>query len=71
MMRVMLMACWCANLGLLGVVFLTEGMRWYVYILGAIWPAQLALGVRVWLVRDRDVGIVENEKEKPKGGKHG
>ncbi|KAF8862458.1 hypothetical protein BDZ45DRAFT_739442 [Acephala macrosclerotiorum] len=56
---VLLMAVWCANLGLIFVVLGTEGRRWYVYVLATVWPMQIVMGVRVLVVGEREVVRVE------------
>ncbi|KUJ11954.1 uncharacterized protein LY89DRAFT_688438 [Mollisia scopiformis] len=69
MLKVLFTAVWCANLGLLVVVFFAEGMKCYVFILAAVWPVQVVMGLRVWLVSESEVGkmvgkVGEKEKEK-------
>ncbi|CZR59770.1 uncharacterized protein PAC_09664 [Phialocephala subalpina] len=76
LLRVLLMAVWCANLGLLCVVLGTEGRRWYVYVLATVWPMQVVMGLKIWMAGEKEVvsirervGEKEKEKEREKGEK--
>ncbi|KAE8442807.1 hypothetical protein EG329_002840 [Mollisiaceae sp. DMI_Dod_QoI] len=64
--KVLLTAVWCANLGLLVMVFGTEGCRWYVFVLAAVWPAEVVIGIKIFFVGEKEFVRVEKVAEKRK-----
>lgn len=66
MLRVLLAAVWSANTGLLGVLFGMKEKMWYLYVLGAVWPAQAVMGLAVLFVGEEVNGKVTDNGGKSK-----